>query len=357
MSKNRLWINDLDLHYHWQKPYRYYHNLKYHLEPMLQKISDFYDKGVIIKKEYIILSFAAWFHNIIYFPWKNNNVEKSIEFFEDFINDKERYISKNIDELYGLTKDDIEIIKQLIIGTKKHTILDKSLQGLFNSINCNYFYSNDMKELLDIEYLLFKENQFLSFEQYKKNRINFIEENILYLVNNNNNNDIWNKIINWLKSWKPKIGIYAGTFEPFHIGHYNILTQAEKIFDKVVILKTTNSNKNTTPISNNLSDDINPKIKNREIAILPSNVIITQYIRDYSDWCNCTLIRGIRDVNDYHYETNYIECLKDLYGNHLQTILIPSKKEFNHINSTMIKQIYDINPNKIERYISLSDRM
>jgi len=35
---------------------------------------------------------------------------------------------------------------------------------------------------------------------------------------------------------QPHIGVFAGSFNPFHKGHYNVLQKAEKLFDKVIIL-------------------------------------------------------------------------------------------------------------------------
>lgn len=38
--------------------------------------------------------------------------------------------------------------------------------------------------------------------------------------------------------------IYAGSFNPFHAGHLNIIQRAEKYFDKITILIAVNPNKN-----------------------------------------------------------------------------------------------------------------
>ena len=51
-----------------------------------------------------------------------------------------------------------------------------------------------------------------------------------------------------------KIGIYPGSFNPFHKGHLNILEKAEKIFDKVILAR-----------------GINPEKKN-EIMPLPKSI-------------------------------------------------------------------------------------
>ena len=44
---------------------------------------------------------------------------------------------------------------------------------------------------------------------------------------------------------KPKkIGVYAGSFNPYHIGHEDIYNQASKVFDEVILAQGINSSKN-----------------------------------------------------------------------------------------------------------------
>ena len=40
-----------------------------------------------------------------------------------------------------------------------------------------------------------------------------------------------------------KLGVYAGSFQPFHLGHLNILEKAEQIFDQVIIARGINPSK------------------------------------------------------------------------------------------------------------------
>src|ERR1035437_4197554 len=54
------------------------------------------------------------------------------------------------------------------------------------------------------------------------------------------------KYIKYVETRVPQIAVYAGSFDPLHIGHYNIIQQAEKQFDKVIILLAVNASKNIT---------------------------------------------------------------------------------------------------------------
>jgi cytidyltransferase-like protein len=45
-------------------------------------------------------------------------------------------------------------------------------------------------------------------------------------------------------SKKVKTGVFAGSFNPPHVGHLNIIQKAEKIFDNIVVLQAWNPAKN-----------------------------------------------------------------------------------------------------------------
>ena len=55
-----------------------------------------------------------------------------------------------------------------------------------------------------------------------------------------------------------KVGVYAGSFNPFHRGHYDILVKAEKIFDKVIVARGINPEKTNEllPLPNTIMENL-----------------------------------------------------------------------------------------------------
>ena len=86
-----------------------------------------------------------------------------------------------------------------------------------------------------------------------------------------------------------KIGVYAGSFNPFHKGHYNILCKAEKIFDKVIIARGINPEKNNVLVPL-------PKILD-DRPVLSYNGLLTDFMTSLEEE-NVTLIRGLRNSVD-----------------------------------------------------------
>ena len=138
-----------------------------------------------------------------------------------------------------------------------------------------------------------------------------------------------------------KIGIYAGSFNPFHVGHYNILEKAEKIFDKVIIARGVNPEKNNmkTPLPNSLS--------NREV--FEYSGLLTDFINTLP-YDNITLIRGLRNSVDLQYEMNQYRYLQDLMPE-IQVVSIFCDKEYEHISSSGIRLLTLYGKEKVKDYL------
>ena len=68
---------------------------------------------------------------------------------------------------------------------------------------------------------------------------NFINKVLIH----KSTNPILFDLRDYVKSYKPRVAFYAGSFNPFHIGHLDIVNQSKQMFDKVVIILGQNPNK------------------------------------------------------------------------------------------------------------------
>jgi len=141
-----------------------------------------------------------------------------------------------------------------------------------------------------------------------------------------------------------KIGVYAGSFNPFHKGHYNILLKAEQIFDKVIIARGVNPEKSTTnyiPLPNLLSD--RPQMR--------YSGLLTDFIRnELAGYENITLIRGLRNSTDLQYEMTQYRYFQDLMPT-IQVVSIFCDKEFEHISSSGIKLLSNYGGEHVKQYL------
>lgn len=137
------------------------------------------------------------------------------------------------------------------------------------------------------------------------------------------------------------LAVYPGSFDPFTLGHRNILSRSLKIFDEVIIAVGVNQNKKTlfTPqerlkmIENEVKDMKLPK--KYKVRVECFEGLIVDLARKYN--AN-SLIKGVRGPVDYDYEAQ-MAGMNTVMCPDLETIFLMSKPEFSFIHSSLVKQI------------------
>lgn len=134
------------------------------------------------------------------------------------------------------------------------------------------------------------------------------------------------------------IGIYAGSFNPWHRGHEDILNKALQVFDIVVVAVGHNPDKQYSDISPGeaVREQLNFKYgDNSRVVLVEFSGFLKDIIKNY----NATaLIRGLRDGNDLAYERNQQYWNEDL-GVGIPTTLFICDREYGHISSSAIRNI------------------
>ncbi len=136
-----------------------------------------------------------------------------------------------------------------------------------------------------------------------------------------------------------KKAIFPGSFDPFTIGHYDIVQRGLDLFDEIVIGIGRNSvKKETFPIRERLAAierlfEDNPKVR---VAIY--DCLTVDFAREQNAHF---ILRGIRCVEDFEYERNMAEANKQLGG--METILLYTRPEYAHISSTLVRDLYSYN--------------
>jgi len=275
----------------YNEPHRHYHTWE-HIEDLLEKA---HKQGILSDDLFL----AIVFHDIIYNPKNNDNEELSAELF------------------YKHIKNDV--VRQAILDTKTHKPSNKigeqlcllDLSGLHG----------DFKSFIETEHKIFKEYAFVDLETYKEKRIEILE-----------GFGIRKQFADYIRFRKPNIGVYAGSFNPFHIGHLNILEKAEQIFDKVIIARGVNKGK-----KHHISD-LPEQIEYRQIEHYEG--LLTDFIDALPH--DVTLIRGLRNANDLEYEKTQYRFLQDLKPN-IKVVSIFCDSEFEHVSSTAIRLLKEYN--------------
>jgi len=147
---------------------------------------------------------------------------------------------------------------------------------------------------------------------------------------------------------KMRTAIYAGSFDPFTNGHYDIFKQANELFDKVYLVFSDNPSKKRNYDIKLMMCAVEFYLQDQYIEgykILPSDKLISDLAREL----NATyLIRGLRNPNDYIYEENIAKINKELNPD-LNTIYFRTDNEI--ISSTMVKELFKYGKD-ISKYVN-----
>lgn len=133
--------------------------------------------------------------------------------------------------------------------------------------------------------------------------------------------------------------IFPGTFDPFTIGHYSIVTRSLTFMDEVIIGIGINENKNTYfPIEKRV-DMIRKLYRNEpRIKVLSYDCLTVDFAKQVDAQF---IVRGIRTVKDFEYEETIADINRKLTG--VETILLFTEPELTCVSSTIVRELLGFN--------------
>ena len=138
-----------------------------------------------------------------------------------------------------------------------------------------------------------------------------------------------------------RIAIFPGSFDPFTIGHDNIIQRTLPLFDKIIIGIGVNAQKKNLFSAQQRVEFIKNVYKNEpRIDVLTSNTLTTELAKKVQA---SFIIRGIRSVRDFEYERDIAEMNKQATG--IETLLLFTDQRYNYISSSIIRELYSYGEN------------
>jgi pantetheine-phosphate adenylyltransferase len=140
------------------------------------------------------------------------------------------------------------------------------------------------------------------------------------------------------------VAIFPGSFDPFTIGHYDIVMRALGLFDNIIIGIGRNHNKQSTFTIDERTEQIQKTFAHEPRILVISYEGLTI---DFAKSNHAThIIRGVRNIIDFEYERNIADANRQLCG--IETILLYTSPEYAHISSSLVRELHaygkDITP-------------
>ncbi len=142
-----------------------------------------------------------------------------------------------------------------------------------------------------------------------------------------------------------KIAIYPGTFDPITFGHIDVIKKALKLFDKIIVGVSDESNKNYLFTSKERIEIVNKalfsdlKLNKKKILVVSFGSLTTDLCKKYK---SNIILRGLRAVSDFEYEFQLAGMNRKLNQN-IETIFLMSDVENQIISSRFVKDIVKLN--------------
>lgn len=133
-----------------------------------------------------------------------------------------------------------------------------------------------------------------------------------------------------------KIAVFPGSFDPFTVGHENIVLRALDLFDRIIVAIGVHSTKQPLLKIEARVSMVSRVFESNENVSADSFVGLTV---DYCRKVNAThMLRGIRTSADFEYERAIAQINKKMLPT-VESIFLLTSPEHTPINSTIIRDI------------------
>lgn len=132
--------------------------------------------------------------------------------------------------------------------------------------------------------------------------------------------------------------LFPGSFNPFTIGHKNIVDRACALFDKVVIAIGVNSEKCHDAADGSVEAEME-HIKaiysdNPKVEVISYTTLTAQVVKQMGIDC---IIRGIRNAKDLEYEDEITRVNYTFFG--VETLYLLADPKLKEVSSTVAREL------------------
>ncbi len=142
-----------------------------------------------------------------------------------------------------------------------------------------------------------------------------------------------------------RLALYPGTFDPFTLGHLDILERALHLFDRIEVTVAVNAGKQSLFDIQERCELIRKCIGRLDrVEVAAHEGLIAERAREVGA---VALVRGLRQVSDFDYEMRMALANRKL-NEGLETVFLPASGTHAFISATIVRDIHrwdgDVSP-------------
>jgi pantetheine-phosphate adenylyltransferase len=132
------------------------------------------------------------------------------------------------------------------------------------------------------------------------------------------------------------VGLFPGSFDPFHNGHLEIVERASLLFDEVVVAALRNPQKGDPLFDlterQGMIEEVTAHIDG--VRIVSVSTLLVNVARDVGA---SAIVRGLRVVSDFESEMQMAQMNRHLSG--VETIFIPTSPKYSFVASKLVREV------------------
>jgi pantetheine-phosphate adenylyltransferase len=130
--------------------------------------------------------------------------------------------------------------------------------------------------------------------------------------------------------------VYSGTFDPFTLGHADVVHRATALFDRVVIAVAAAHHKKTLfSLDQRVRQVRRATAGHAGVQVLPFDGLIMDFCAQNGA---CAVVRGVRNITDFDYEAQMAAMNRKLRPG-IETIFVLPDAQVQCISSTLVREI------------------
>lgn len=132
-----------------------------------------------------------------------------------------------------------------------------------------------------------------------------------------------------------QLALFPGTFDPIHHGHVDVIHNASRIFDRVIVAAFNNT-KGEPLFSLEEREDMlrDALVGHDQVEVTSCSTLVADLARERGV---TVMVRGLRAVTDFEYELQIAQMNHHLSG--IETVFLPTSASTSFLSSRMIREV------------------
>ena len=132
-----------------------------------------------------------------------------------------------------------------------------------------------------------------------------------------------------------KTALFAGSFDPYTIGHHSLVERALQMFDKVVIAVGYNSEKGpSSAVEERVATIAAVYSGDNRVEVRSYTGLSMDFAREAGA---DVLLRGVRNIKDFEYERELADVNRQMGG--IDTVLLVSEPGYASVSSSVVREL------------------